>query len=358
MLLLLLACAGPDAPAPEAPYYPPDAPGPFLAGTAEATFAGPGSDTQPVQVWFPATEADEDLYAYDDLFSGTAREDAVPACDAARPVLVFSHGNGGVRYQSIFLAEHLATHGWVVVAPDHVGNTIFDEGGATLAELLLRRPLDVAATFDWLASTEADGLLAGCVDPADGYAVAGHSFGGYTSLVVGGATLDAAASAAWCETATDEWLCDDFAEAMTTVGVATLDRSDERAWAVASMAPAAYEVLVGGLPDIAVPTLVLGGSLDTLTPMATQVEPIYRDLAANPRALGTLEGAGHFSFSNACEMLPTFEECDPPYRPNAETHPIIATAVTAFLRNVRGDEQAAAWLPDADEATLLWEEAE
>lgn len=42
------------------------------------------------------------------------------------PLVVYSHGNGGLRYVSAFLTEHLASHGFIVVAPDHVGNTAID----------------------------------------------------------------------------------------------------------------------------------------------------------------------------------------------------------------------------------------
>lgn len=356
-MLLLLACATPPGDTGEAPvYYAPDAPGPHLVGTAESTFVGPGGDTT-VQVWFPASSAADSLYAYEDLIEGTAREDAVPACETARPVAVFSHGNGGIRFQSIFLVEHLASHGWVVVAPEHPGNSFFDSS-APLSELLLRRPADAVATFDWLADTDVDGLLAGCVDPADGYAMIGHSFGGYTTLAVAGATLDADASAAYCAGAVGTWLCDDFATAMAEAEDRSVNLGDPRAWAAVPMAPAGYEVLVGGLADITVPTLVLGGSLDDLTPMATQVTPIYGDLVATPRALGTLEGAGHYAFSDACSILPTYDDCEPPYLPEEETHPVIRTAVTAFLHYNRGDDQAAAWLPDPSAAILTWEEVE
>ncbi|MFZ5475309.1 MAG: alpha/beta hydrolase family protein [Myxococcota bacterium] len=358
MIALLLACVEepPEAEAPSA-WYAPDAAGPWIAGTEDDVFAGPGDATQPVQVWFPASEAGDDPYAYGDgLLEGTAREDAVPDCAEARPVLVFSHGNGAMGWQSIFLTEHLATHGWVVVAPDHVGNTIWDSG-APLGDMALRRPLDVAAAFDWLAETDADGLLAGCVDPDAGYAVAGHSFGGYTTVAVAGATLDAGASAAWCAEH-DDWLCEEFADAMTAAGETAVSLGDPRAWAAVPMAPAGHEVLVGGLADVAIPMLVLGGSLDTMTPVATQAGAIYGGLAVAPRALGTVDGAGHFAFSDACAIVSTYEDCHPPYRPDAETHPVISTAVTAFLRWVAGDTDAAAWLPDPDEEILAWEEVE
>ncbi|MDP2304607.1 MAG: hypothetical protein Q8P18_01100 [Pseudomonadota bacterium] len=369
MVYILLACAMPEDTGAgldtgaDPTFYPPDAPGPFIAGTEEASFVGASTVADPeglaytVQVWFPASEADTDPYRYDDLLEGAAREDGVPDCSAPRPVLVFSHGNGGVRYQSIFLTEHLATHGWVVVAPDHPGNTLFDDSSSR-GELTLRRPVDAVAAYDWLVDVAAapGGLLEGCVDPDAGYAIAGHSFGGYTTLVVAGATLDAAASAEWCATPSDEWLCDDFAGAMAEAGETLLHLGDPRVWAAVPMAPAGYEVLVGGLADIAVPMMVMGGSLDTITTMEGQVTPIYSDLAVAPRFLGEVEGAGHFTFSDACTILPTYDECSPPFLSATVAHPIIATATTAFLQWVRGEEQAEAWLPDPAEARWRWTE--
>src|SRR5439155_87759 len=39
------------------------------------------------------------------------------------PLVLFSHGNGGIRFQSLFLCAHLASHGYVVASPDHRGDT-------------------------------------------------------------------------------------------------------------------------------------------------------------------------------------------------------------------------------------------
>ena len=89
------------------------------------------------------------------------------------PLVVFSHGNGGMRLQSLFFTEYLASHGYVVIAPDHTYNTFLDNDDDYFLEVLYRRPLDLSDSFDWLVaqSGEAGGALAGCVDGAAGFAV-------------------------------------------------------------------------------------------------------------------------------------------------------------------------------------------
>lgn len=355
MVLLLLACAGSSSGDPtltEAVYAPPDAPGPFAVGTYEGSVSGSSGVTLPVQVWYPTLDSGAGT-RYDGVLDGAAITDATPECGVARPVLMFSHGSGGVRYQSIFFTEYLATHGWVVVAPDHVGNTAFDDGDVPLEELMQRRPMDIRDSFDWLLG---ESTLADCVDPDGGYAMAGHSFGGFTTLAVTGAGIDLAVSRAWCAE-NDGWLCGEVEALAAEHGEdAVIDLADPRAWAGIAMAPAGYEVLVGGLPDIAVPLQFLGGTRDTLTPVETEVRPLYTDAGGQPRSLGVLTDAGHYTFSDACEMLPVFDDCEAPYLDPAVAHPLVATVSTAFLLERLGVD-VAGWLPPTDPA-WTWETAE
>jgi predicted dienelactone hydrolase len=345
LLCVLLAC--PVEEEIDDTWADPAAWGPWDVGSEERTFTSPTSGLlMPVQVWYPTTTDVTLTHLYDDLLEGQALDGTDPDCGETRPVLVFSHGNGGVRFQSIFLAEHLASHGFVVVAPDHVGNTFFDFGDVSTEELMFRRPTDVAETFDWLIA-ESD--LSGCVDRDAGYALSGHSFGGYTTLAVAGALLDVETSATWCAE-TDEWLCDGVSEwAAVNPDESVADLSDPRVWAAVPMAPAGYEALLGGLEQIAVPTLVLGGDRDSLTSMDEQVGPLYEGLAVSPRHLGELVGADHFTFSNACELAPTYEGCNDPDGMGVETaHPLINSVTTAFLRQVLGDDRAGETLPPTD----------
>lgn len=352
LLLLVLACA----PDPEKtddtaePWLAPDEAGPWAAGTLEGSFVSSSGDTTPVQAWYPSATADGGLHTYDDVFEASALDEPAADCASPRPVALFSHGNGGIRWQSVFLTERLASRGWVVVAPDHVRNTFFDEDGDAMAELVARRPLDIAESFDWLleVASAAGGPLEGCVDPDAGYAMIGHSFGGYTAYAVAGATLDAEATAAWCAD-NGGWLCDEVATWSAETGLVSADLSDPRAWAAVPMTPAGYEALVSGYANISVPVLTLGGGRDTLTPMET-VTPMYEALTGAPwRALGELVDAGHYTFSDACDLLPTYEDCAPPFLDPAEAHPLINTVTTAFLDMQRGNAEAEAWLPPEDE---------
>ncbi len=359
LFFLLLACASDEDSGATEPWHSPEERGPYLVGSYEDVAPGPEGLELPVQVWFPASEADEDLYAYDGFFTASALDDGQPDCSAQRPVMVFSHGNSGIRYQSVFLTEHLASHGWVVVAPDHLYNTMLDIDYDLLWQLVFRRPLDVAAAFDWLAqeAAGAGGQLQGCVDESAGYAVAGHSFGGYTTVATAGAVIDAAATAEICASY-DGWLCDDVAQHFAkNPGSGQADLGDPHVWAAIPMAPAGYEALVGGLADVDVPTMVLGGSMDDTTTMEEQVGPIFEGLQVTPRYLGEVQGAGHYGFSDACNLVGSFDECGDPYLAPEEVNEVVRTVSTAFLAVLLGDEQAAAWLPPDDER-LEWTAAE
>lgn len=353
--LILAACnptddSAADTGASEVPFLPPDQAGDWLPGTYEDVAPGPGGIELAVQVWFPASDADEDAYSYDGYWSASALEDAVPACDEPRPVLMFSHGNTGLRFQSVFLTERLATRGWVVVAPDHKYNTYVDYDDDKLGEVMFRRPGDIAASFDWLVQTAASpgGPLQGCVDEAAGYAVAGHSFGGFTSAAVAGAVIDPAAVASYCASHYG-WLCDEVATWAEQHPGEVADLGDPRAWASMPMAPAGYEALVGGLSGIIIPGLVLGGTRDTTTSMSAQVRPIFEGWGGRPATLGELADAGHYTFSNACDLVPTFDDCEPPYIPTADAHALLNTVTAAFLGLAMGDERYADWLPLDDE---------
>jgi predicted dienelactone hydrolase len=335
-----------DADADTPLWHPPDAMGPYTPGTAELSLTGRTGVELKVQVWYPSGEDSDMLHRYDGLLAWDAIDTPAPDCSQTRPVLAFSHGNQGVRWQSPFIVERLASHGFVVVAPDHTGNTTFDYDATRVPELIFRRPLDVMDAVDWLFDQAPDHLpgLEGCLDETQGYAVSGHSFGGYTATAVAGADFDYEASLAYCDVV-GGWLCDEVEEWVAEhPEYATASLSDDRVWAAIPLAPAGFEVLGPGAPMADVPFLVLGGEYDNLTPMLTQVQPIFDALGSEDKMLGTLLEAGHMVFSMACELTP-MTECDPPYLDYEIGQPTIATAITAWLQMQLGNPDAEAFMP-------------
>ncbi len=187
--------------------YDPFSRGAFPVGVRTVEWTDSGRQRSlPAELWYPAS----DDHAGEDLSEETQDEyrmlPALPPLrqearrDAAQrpgrfPLVAFSHGFGGHRRQTTHLCIHLASHGYVIAAVDHVGNTIADmlplfasvQGGAPLPdpveilnEFIEHRPADVRFVLDRLLDGEA---LGDAVDP-ERIGAMGHSFGGWTTLAV------------------------------------------------------------------------------------------------------------------------------------------------------------------------------
>lgn len=294
--------------------------GPHPVGVRTLEVPDPGDPARrlPVDVWYPTAPglAGRDL-------AGTAPHpfqqphhalpDAPPV-PGRHPLLGFSHGNSGLRRQSTFLTTHLASHGFVVAAPDHVGNTFaemlrLDEEARRRVHFEARRsrPRDLVATLD---AVLGDAQLAGCVDPGR-VGVFGHSYGGYTAL--------------------------------------KMARRDPRVRAVCGLAPASEPFVgrkafePGELPlDRGVPSLLVAAMDDVLVDLETSVHPLFERLAA-PRALVGVADSDHFHFCDGIPLLHGMHEQNlrpqqpRPARPLAELvpegrmHRLVRGVVTAWF---------------------------
>ncbi|MCP4807686.1 MAG: hypothetical protein GY913_27125 [Proteobacteria bacterium] len=339
-MVWLLACTGGE-PELEPHFDAPDSAGTFTPVTTDGLIPGSTLDL-PVQLWWPSLDTDRGSIAeYDGLLTGDARTQGDVSCEAGSlPVVVFSHGNTGIRWQSIFLTERLAAHGYVVVAPDHVFNTLTDIDDERRDEIAIRRPQDVDDAFEWALEQPE---VADCVDPEAGYAIIGHSFGGYTSLAISGALVDVEGLAADCETGDDEFLCDvsPYADGPWW------DGSDARAWASIPLTPVGRDEFGEGLAEVAVPTLVVGGDRDDVTSMDEQILPIWEGV---PDAeLATVRNAGHFSFSVMCDLTSAANGCEDDMLPVEQVHELTNELTLSFLGDVRGFD--AGWPPESADVT-------
>ena len=113
------------------------------------------------------------------------------------PLVLFSHASGGHRRQSSFLCAHLASHGYVVAAADHTGNTAADfaerakrvaagraltpeESEARLRQIIADRVPDLRFLLDeMLDRTRAE--VSDRIDD-ERIGLIGWSFGGWAAL--------------------------------------------------------------------------------------------------------------------------------------------------------------------------------
>jgi len=356
----------------------PDAPpfalrGDYTVGTREIVIRDAQRPLK-LALWYPAQSSDnkEPMAIYKDgvvHLAGRALRDAPPlSAKVPFPLVIFSHGSGGMRWQSLFLTEHLASQGFVVMAVDHSGNTFFD--GVIAPEKYeinrvrsyVQRPDDVLRQIAFAEKlTAVGGLLAGRID-LERIAVVGHSFGGYTALAVGGACLDFEGLDAWC--ANPENAKSD-AEAYGSVCYlrhhvelfADLRKlpaipkglwqptADPRVRAVVALAPWNAPIFgERGLGQVFAPTLIIVGSNDHVTVPERDAYAFYRHLRVN-KSLAVLREAGHFIFVDECSPLlrefGMFEVCSDKVWDMARAHDLINHLTTAFLRALLYEDAAA-----------------
>lgn len=270
---------GPHGPASVPPGAPPGGPGRYAVGLSTVRMTDPAraDRTLTVDIWYPADGRSEAPTASIDLiFTRLALPGVLASPAAARgsfPLVVFSHGNGGVRFQSWFLLRALASHGFVVAAPDHAGNTALDAIAGTsdpIGVAAANRPRDASFVIDQMLGRDGDpdDPLHGRIDERN-IAVAGHSFGGFTALA-------------------------------TTAGFVDY-RPDPRVDAIVPIAPATG-FSDEQLASIDVPTLLMGGTSDTVVPIEPGIVRAWDLIPARPEYRVDLEAAGHNSFTNVCDI--------------------------------------------------------
>jgi dienelactone hydrolase len=286
--------------------------------------------TLPSVVWYPAKESTRSTprSSYKDYFTPTlaaaisglgppgfldtksnSARDVEVGDDGPYPLIVFSHGNGGLGVQSFFLTEFLSSHGYVVVCPDHTGNSLLTElpggvvvsgtgGTYTVADSLVDRPPDVSFLVDAMTELNAsdpDGRFTGRID-LEKVGLTGHSFGGLTTLL-----------------------------AM---------ESDSRFDAGAPMAPA-----VPASSNIARPVMFFLATEDK-TLENPPIVANYQSLAG-PKMLISIIDAGHFSFSNGCPLgIGNNDGCGTGTRANGETFTFL---LDSEVHKVTNFYQTALW---------------
>ncbi len=348
----------PDGPAPEAPTER----GAFDVGRTSIAFSDPERSRRiSVDIWYPidpGTEGEQATYDFISSISVPARDalqDAPVSGDGPFPLVIYSHGSGGTSYIASFFTETLASHGYVVAAPNHLGNTALELviGSADDPEkIAYNRPLDTSLVITELLEgsdggpLDFDVALGEAIDP-ERIGVTGHSFGGFT--------------------------------AVANAGGLDTDRGDievdERVDAIALMAPFTNAMPAETLEAVSVPVLAITGTEDATTPIATDTTPALEAARSAYNFQIDLEGGGHQSFTDVCryqEFVPLIpdvpeqfsdvidayaeEGCGAELMPIDRAHELTNRFVISFLNAfVAGDDSYRLLLTDeavADDTDL------
>jgi predicted dienelactone hydrolase len=282
--------------------------------------------TIPVMVWYP-TEA-EHVYSgaevtaspiYSDIFGDPeVIVDAAPApvmYFGGYPVIAYSHGARGVTGGSYRLARFFASHGWLMVAPGHVGDRMEDGAAATAFTLRrwIERPLDVSAALDSLETLEEVHPLWGRAN-TEGVLLYGHSRGAYTAWGAAGARYDGEEIRRRCELDYYEGGCGEAALVRLEAGFL-----DPR---VAAILPAAGDGHpeffdgVAGRDRLGVPVLMMTAEDNNVGAGA-----LFEGISTRPFLWLEIEGGCHELFNLGCG-----------FTEDAVKFPIVTTYALAFGR--------------------------
>ncbi len=221
------------------------------------------------------------------------------------PVVIMSHGLGSKPEDFAGGAQHLASHGYVVALPQHIGSDEQQQQALLqglsrevfLTDEFINRPLDISYVIDELEqrnSREFNAQLA-----LDQVGVFGHSFGGYTALAVAGATID-------FDHLEQECVLDRGklnTALLLQCRALDLERKtynfrDERVVAVLAHNPVNRSIFgPKGLSQIQIPVLLGAGSYDPATPFVFEQLDSFTWLTHPDKYLVLQEGQAHIDIS-------------------------------------------------------------
>ena len=247
---------------------------------------------------------------------------------ANKPLIVFSHGFGSVRTDLRYLAEHLASHGYVVAALEHPGSNetsskVVSKGKNRLVkpQEFLDRPRDISFILDELAQLNqtANNPLQGKL-ATNNVMVVGYSFGGGTALALAGGELQIENLKQRCQQKLGKTNLSETLQCVAQVlPEKTYQLRDARIKQAIALNPTT-SLMFGetGLTKVQIPTLILSSSADKITPALTEQVMGFAKIPS-PKWLVGVVGGSHLSVID-----PTIT----PYQEGKPGKPILNKEVT------------------------------
>ncbi|TWX72442.1 alpha/beta hydrolase family protein [Colwellia sp. C1TZA3] len=265
-----------------------------------------------LEVWYPSVvDANSAKTSYENITrSGvnfTIQADAfrdatvVPSSNGDKfPLVVISHGYTGYRTLMYYLAEHLASHGYIVAAIDHTDSTnaeidMINSPYAGFFSTLINRSRDQQFTLNYLtstpnfASTAIDNTEAGLI---------GYSMGGYGAInTVGGCYNFNSASASTFTGIKDPKQLQKVVTLLNSCAGGQYENIevDPRWQAVIAMAPWGGQHKLfspEALSTINTPILYVAGDLDDVSGY-DGIKSLYKQTGSKDKYLLTYKNARH-----------------------------------------------------------------
>lgn len=255
--------------------------------------------------------------------------------DQNKPLIIFTHGRGSVRSELQYLAEHLASHGYVVVTPEHPGsNENQINTKLTIApQEFLARPRDINFVIDQLAQMNTEGEWRGKLG-TDNILIVGYSLGGSTALSLAGAQMDLSETEANCQANIMTFSLGEVTQCVAAqLPEDQYDLRETRIKSAIALSPTT-SLLFGenGLSKLAVPTLMLFGSADKTTPAISEQVIPFQQMPA-PRWLVGIIGGTHLSVKDPKLVLNPIGRLETPFSGD-EVGGEVATHIRNYLKAI------------------------
>jgi predicted dienelactone hydrolase len=238
----------------------------------------------------------------------------LPQTETPAPLLIFSHSLGTDRANFADLMQHLASHGFAVLAIEHPGSDrqqIKNLLGGQSREVMQPdefqdRPLDVTFLLDQLQTNpRLDFQNIGFL---------GHSLGGYTGLALAGATPNFSQLRQDCRShlitknPTNPAL---VLQCLALKSTAQMPPSDKRIRAIFAFNTIAGSIFgKNGLSTIQIPTMLVSGSHDNVAPFITEQLCPYTQLTTPEKHFVLIENGTHF-YTNKTNNLSLLTPTNP-----------------------------------------------
>jgi predicted dienelactone hydrolase len=265
------------------------------AGFQWVTVPDPEDVPLQVAIWYPS-----DDQVADNLVGPFDMDVALngKASGTHHPLVVMSHGTGGMALNSYDTAIALADAGFVVAAVTHTGDNYRDQSAFSTRRQFAGRVRHVSRVIDFMLGAWVG---SGSIDPAR-IGLFGHSAGGTTALITAGGIADLSLVRAFCTTHEDDWGCRQARQrGFAGDAGAPVSGRDSRIKAIVVAAPAlAVAFQPAGLAAVHVPVQLWVSSKDEIVRDAS----LIRTLLSVPPDYHLVQSSGHFAYlSPCCEIL-------------------------------------------------------